>query len=77
MWDGVERSRRDHGLLAEARWPGQEPGCWRCSRCCPGRTARGRVSSLPSDARLWSGAVQRPGDKRQPEQLFVPTVGGG
>ncbi|CAI9178461.1 unnamed protein product [Rangifer tarandus platyrhynchus] len=23
----VERSRRAHGLLAEARWPGQKPGC--------------------------------------------------
>lgn len=54
-WAGVERSRRDHGLLAEARWPAQKPGCRRCSRCCPGRIARSQQSA-PFRVMLGCGA---------------------
>ena len=44
---GVERSRRAHRLLAEARWPGQKPGCQAAPAAVPGGppAARGQLPS--------------------------------
>ena len=44
---GMERSRRAHRLLAEARWPGQKPGCQAAPAAVPGGppVARGQLPS--------------------------------